>query len=220
MSLFNARSGDALLVVDLQVGALDGCWQASRVVATVEDLVARARLAGCPVVWVRDEGLEPGSPQWEIVPELIPDLGEQVVEKRWGDAFADTNLEDVLADAGADHIWLVGARSDFCVRSTLFGALHRGYDVTLVEDAHTTAPASHDTHRLAADDLVAMVSRMAWTTRLPGVTSELRRAADVSFTPARQLDDEDLLEVVEADEQAEEDADDVVLGLADPEPGS
>lgn len=218
MSRIKTRSGDALVVVDAQVGAIGRCWQAPRVVAAIADLVARARLAGTPVVWVRDEGLVTGSPDWQIVAELIPDPGEVVVEKRWPDSFAETTLEDVLADAGADHLWLVGAQSDFCVRSTLFGGLHRGYDVTLVEDGHTTVAAGLEGQQVPAELLVALVNRLAWTTRMPGVTSQLCRAADVDFAPAHQLDDEDLLEAVEADEQAEEDADDVALGLADPEP--
>lgn len=33
---------------------------------------------------------------------------------------------------------VTGAQTDMCVRSTLHGALARGYDVMLVGDAHTT----------------------------------------------------------------------------------
>lgn len=220
MSLFTARSGDVLLVVDAQVGVMAECWQSPRVVAAISDLVTRARQAGTPVVWVRHQapGFPPQTPEWEIMPELIPEPGENIIEKRYGDSFADTNLDDVLGSLGADHVWLVGAQSDFCVRSTLFGALYRGYDVTLVEDAHTTADASHEQQHFTAEQLVALVNKLAWTTHLPNVSSRLARAADVDFLPAGQLDDDDLLEQVEADEQAEEDADDVELGLADPEP--
>ncbi|GAA1394219.1 isochorismatase family protein [Luteococcus peritonei] len=217
MSRFNTRRGDALVVVDAQVGALGRCWQADRVVATIADLVARARLAETPVVWVRDEGLDPESADWQLMPQLIPEMGEQVVEKRWPDAFAETELDDVLADAGADHVWLVGAQSDFCIRSTHWGGLHRGYDMTLVEDAHSTVPTRLDGQLVPAEQMVALVNRLAWTSRVPGASSQLCRAADVDFVPAHRPDDEDLLESVEADEHAEEDADDVVLGLADPE---
>lgn len=221
MSLFPTRSADALLVVDMQVDVMGECSDAARTIATVADLVGRARLAGTPVVWVRhqDPGLVSGSDGWQIVPQLVPEPGEQVVDKRYGDSFADTDLEDVLGAAGVDHLWLVGAQSDYCIRSTLFGALHRGYDVTLVEDAHTTAPDDHDGQHFSAAQLVALVNKLAWTTRLPGVASQVVAAADVSFDASRP-DDEELLEQVEADEQAEEDADDVELGLADPDPQS
>ena len=33
---------------------------------------------------------------------------------------------------------VAGAQTDECIRSTIHGAFTRGYDVTLVKDAHTT----------------------------------------------------------------------------------
>ncbi|SJN42163.1 cysteine hydrolase family protein [Luteococcus japonicus] len=220
MSQFPGRSGDALLVVDVQNDVMSSLWQPQRIISTIDDLVGRARLAGTPVVWVRHQspGFEPGSEGWQIVPELTPEAGEAIIEKRYGDSFAETNLDDVLASAGADHIWLTGAQSDFGVRSTLFGGLYRGYDVTLVEDAHTTQDASVDSLHFTGEQLVALVNKLAWTTRLPGLTSQLCKAADVVFAPADRMDDEDKIEAIELEEQAEEDAEDVAMGLGDPEP--
>lgn len=217
MGLFPHRSGDVLLVVDVQVDVMRTCWQAHRVIATIDDLVGRARLAGTPVVWVRhqDPGLVAGSDGWQIVPELIPEPGETVVEKRYGDAFAETDLDDVLAELDADHVWVVGAQSDHCIRSTFFGGLYRGHDMTLVADAHTTEPASEGTVRLSAEQLVSVVNKLAWTTRLPGVEAGLATSDEVVFSPASAMDDDDRIEAVEADHQADEDAEDVELGLAD-----
>lgn len=220
MSLLPGRRGDVLLVVDVQVDVMATCWQSARVIATIGDLVARARIAGTPVVWVRhqDGGLVEGTGGWQIVPQLVPEQGEQVVEKRYGDAFADTTLDDVLGGLGAGHVWLVGAQSDFCIRSTFFGGLYRGYDVTLVEDAHTTEPDSEGEVHLGAQQLVAVVNKLAWTTRLPGVVAAITPAAEVDFAAATAMDDEDVITALEADEQAEEDADDLALGFCDPDP--
>ncbi|MEL4544209.1 isochorismatase family protein [Luteococcus sp. H138] len=194
-------------------------WQSQRIITTIADLVRRARLAGTPVVWVRHQGpgLQAGSEEWQIVGELMPEPGEQLIEKRFGDSFAETTLDDALAAVGASHLWITGAQSDFCVRSTLFGALYRGYDATLVEDAHTTADASYESLAFSGEQLVALVNKLAWTTRLPGVASRLCKAADVAFSPAERLDDDDKLEAIEAEEQAEEDAEDVAMGLGDPD---
>ncbi|MGO4958088.1 isochorismatase family protein [Luteococcus sp. Sow4_B9] len=219
MSLFPGRTGDALLVVDVQVGVMASLWQSRRVIDTISDLVGRARVAGTPVVWVRHQsaGFTPGSDEWQIVPELIPEMGEPVIDKRHGDAFAETDLEDVLASLGAGHVWLVGAQSDFCVRSTLFGALYRGLDVTLVEDAHTTEDASYENLPLPAELLVATINRLAWTTRLPGVSSRVATASEVVFSPASRMDDDEKIEAIEAEERLEEDQEDIELGLDDPE---
>ena len=49
-----------------------------------------------------------------------------------------TPLEDELAGLGVSHIVLVGVATNWCVRATAYAALERGYDLTLVADAHTT----------------------------------------------------------------------------------
>ena len=64
---------------------------------------------------------------------------EPVVHKRFNSSFEQTSLEAELACAGATHIVLAGAATNWCVRATAYGALDRGYDLTLVSDAHTTA---------------------------------------------------------------------------------
>lgn len=219
MSLFPGRKGDVLLVVDVQVDVMRHLWHPRRIITTINDLVGRARLADTPVVWVRHQsaGLEEGSDGWQIVPELLPEPGEPIIDKRYGDSFAETSLDDVLGSLGVDHIWLVGAQSDHCVRSTLFGGLYRGYDVTLVEDAHTTEGCTEGTQHFTGEQLVALVNKLAWTTRLPGARGRLCASGDVQFQPADALDDDELIEAVEAEEQAEEDADDVELGIADPQ---
>ena len=144
MSTLQNRPNTALLVVDVQNGVVAGAHARDTVVANVGGLVARARQEGVPVVWVRhaDEGLVPGSDAWQIVPELTPDEGEPHVEKSYGDAFEETALERVLAEHGVGRLVVAGAQTDACIRSTLHGALVRGYDTILVDDAHTTEDMS------------------------------------------------------------------------------
>lgn len=140
MTTLEGRHARALLVVDLQVGVVDGAYQRDDVVSTVGDLVARARHASVPVVWVRhhDEQLVRGSQRWQWVADLGPTGAEPVVEKSFGDAFAETDLEPTLADLGVSEIILVGAASEQCIRCTMHSAVLRGYDVALVAGAHTT----------------------------------------------------------------------------------
>jgi nicotinamidase-related amidase len=129
-----------LMVVDVQVGVMNGAWDSERVVSNVARLVERARAEGVPVVWVQhsDEELLFGSPQWQWVPELVPGTDEALVHKKFNSSFEETGLEKELANLGATHIALAGASTNWCIRATAYGALDRGYDVTLIEDAHTT----------------------------------------------------------------------------------
>jgi nicotinamidase-related amidase len=133
------RPNTALLVIDVQQGVVTGAHQRDAVVANIGTLVTRARDAGVPVVWVAhsDEEMPQGSDDWQYVPELSRQDAEPLVHKSYGDSFEGTDLEDVLAAAGVGHLVVAGAESDACIRSTIHGGFTRGYDVTLVGDAHT-----------------------------------------------------------------------------------
>ena len=140
MTTLQNRPHTALLVVDVQNTIVDGAPRRDAVVANISALVERARREGVPVTWVQhnDDDLVRGSHDWQIVPELSPLDDEPLVEKSYGDAFEDTTLETVLSGLGVGRLFVVGAQTDECVRSTIHGAFVRGYDTTLVSDAHTT----------------------------------------------------------------------------------
>jgi nicotinamidase-related amidase len=144
MTTLQNRPNTALLVIDVQNGVVAGAHARDAVVANVASLVGRARGEGVPVVWVQhsDEGLDRGSEDWRIVPELAPAQAEPLVEKNYSDSFEDTTLETVLSGLGVGRLVVVGAQTDTCIRSTLHGAVVRGYDATLVSDAHTTEDLS------------------------------------------------------------------------------
>lgn len=140
MSTLQNRPNTALLVIDVQNGVVDGAHQRDAVVANIAALVERARTDKVPVIWVQhaSDELKTGGEKWKIVPELTPEAAEPLVHKHYGDAFEETVLEDTLAGLGVGRVIVSGAQTDACIRSTLHGALVRGYDVTLVSDAHTT----------------------------------------------------------------------------------
>jgi nicotinamidase-related amidase len=144
MTTLENRSNTALVVIDVQNGVVEGAHERDAVVANVGSLVEKARREQVPVVWVQhsDEHLAKGSDDWRIVPELAPKDAEPLVEKTYGDSFEDTRLETVLSGLGVGRLVVVGAQTDACIRSTLHGALVRGYDATLVSDAHTTEDQS------------------------------------------------------------------------------
>jgi nicotinamidase-related amidase len=144
MSTLPNRPNTCLLVIDVQNGVVEQAHQRDSVIANIGAVVDRARRDGVPVVWVQhsDEELVKGSDAWLIVPELAPRGVEPLIEKNYGDSFEDTSLEKVLSELGVGKLVVVGAETDACVRSTLHGAFVRGYDTTLVSDAHTTGDKS------------------------------------------------------------------------------
>ena len=182
MTTLADRPNSAVLVVDVQTGVVAGAHELDAVVANIGSLVENARQAGVPVVWVQDSGghIVKGSDDWQIVPELEPDAAEPRIDKHYGDAFEDTALEAVLADLGVGRLLVVGAETDACVRSTLHGAFVRGYDTTLVSDAHTTNDQSEWGAPTPAQ--VIAHTNLYWSDqRAPGRTAGTVATRDVDF---------------------------------------
>jgi nicotinamidase-related amidase len=140
MATIRKGNNPVLMVVDVQVGVVNGAWDAQRVIKSVSRVVERARSEGVPVIWVQhsSDELPSGSSQWQWVPELVPSSGESLIHKQFNSAFEQTSLDAALASLEATHIVLAGAATNWCIRATAYGALDRGYDLTLVKDAHTT----------------------------------------------------------------------------------
>jgi nicotinamidase-related amidase len=183
MTTLKNRPTTALLVVDVQNGVVGGAHERDAVVANVGTLVEKARKERVPVVWVQhsDEQLAKGSDDWRIVPELIPESAEPHVEKNYGDAFEDTNLEPLLSGLGVGRLVIVGAETDACIRSTLHGALVRGYDATLVSDAHTTGDKSE--WGAPPPDMVIAHTNLYWKYQTaPGRTAGTVETRDVDFS--------------------------------------
>ena len=182
MATLSDRPNTALIVIDMQNGVVADAYQRDAVVANIRTLVDAAREEAAPVVWVQhsDEQLEPGSDAWQYVGELARQESEPLVPKRFSDAFEDSDLEAVRAAARAGHLIIAGAQTDECIRSTIHGALVRGYDVTLVGDAHTTEDLTP--WGAPPPDLVIAHTNLYWQNQTaPGRTAAVTQTAEVTF---------------------------------------
>lgn len=173
----------ALLVVDVQNAVVADVPSRDELVATIGRLVDDARAAGSPVIWVQheDEDLPHGTWAWQIVPELQPASGEQLVEKHHRSAFGDTGLGELLRGRGIERVVLVGAQSAFCVDMAGKHALAEGLDVTWVSDAHGNG--DQETAGGVVPDAVvrALVNRTWSSLRHPGRTVEVVTSAAVRW---------------------------------------
>jgi nicotinamidase-related amidase len=182
MTTLDNRPDTALLVIDVQNGIVGHAHARDAVVANVVVLVDKARAAGVDVVWVQHSNgeLPRDSDGWQLVPELKRDDAEALVHKTYADAFEDTDLETVLAERGIGRLFLAGAQTDECIRSTLHGAIVRGYDATLVGDAHTTEDLSP--YGAPTPDMVIAHTNLYWENhRAPGRTAGTVSTAEVDF---------------------------------------
>jgi nicotinamidase-related amidase len=183
MTTLKDRPNTALVVIDVQKDVVDGAFMRDEVVANIGSLVERARVDGLPVIWVahNDAGMTLGSEGWQYVPELVRLDSEPLVNKSYGDSFEDTDLEEVLAAARVGHLVVAGAETDACIRSTIHGAFTRGYDVTLVGDAHTAGDKS-EWGAPSVEDVIAHTN-LYWNYQsAPGRVASVAEAKDVELT--------------------------------------
>jgi nicotinamidase-related amidase len=174
------RPNSALLVVDVQNGVVAGAPHRDEMIANINALVARARSEDVPVVWVQhsSDELVPDTDVWQYVPELQREESEPLVHKTYGDSFEDSTLEDELARLGVGRVVVTGAQTDACIRATLHGAFVRGYDTTLVGDAHTT----EDLTAWGAptpDEVIAHTNLYCTFQAGPGRTADVVKTAEV-----------------------------------------
>ncbi|WP_333772841.1 cysteine hydrolase family protein [Streptomyces sp. IBSBF 3136] len=182
MTTLPDRPHTALLIIDVQNGVVADAHDRDGVIANIDALVGRARSAHVPVVWVQhsDASLARGTEPWEYVPELKRQDDEPLVHKAYPDSFEDTDLEAVLAERKVGRLVVAGAQTDICIRSTLHGAVVRGYDATLVADAHTTEDLTE--YGAPAPAQVIAHTNLYWEGhRAPGRQGGIVNTAEVAF---------------------------------------
>ena len=181
MSLFTDRAGRALLVIDVQNDVVADAHDRDTVVGNIRTLAQTARAHGVPVVWVQhnDPGLQVGTPDWELVPELEPVPGEALIHKQYRSSFEATELDSVLAGLHAGELIVCGAQTNNCVRHTIHAALERGYDITLIEDAHTTSDFTWDNGVVTAASIIDEQNASLHEYSLPGRNCRLSTTAEV-----------------------------------------
>ena len=183
MTTLAGRDKSALLVIDVQNGVVEGAYNLETVLSNINSAIDKARAAGVPVVWVQhsDEELVIDSNEWQIVPELVPATGEPKVRKIYRSSFEATDLESILDGLGVGHIYVTGMQTNNCVRHTTHSAQERGYDITVLADAHSTTGYDWDGHTVVAKDVVDEFNDNFGGTELPGRFTRAIDTADLKF---------------------------------------
>lgn len=181
MCTIAGRDATALLVIDVQVEVVAHAWKRNEIVGRIADLVATARAQDVPVVWVQhsEDELPIGSDGWQLAPELAVAEDEPIVHKLYRSSFEATTLDAELAARNVSHLIICGAETSHCVRHTLHAALERGYDVTLVSDAHTTWDGDYGNPATSAAGIVHEFNLNCRRYSLPGRACDTKTAAEV-----------------------------------------
>jgi len=135
----------AVIVIDVQQGLCEGpnaAFESQRVIERINEVTAKARAAGAPVIFVQHESgpgyLEFQSAAWQLAKSLHVEAGDLRLRKTTPDAFHRTELQALLAAHGVEELIVCGMHSEFCVDTSSRRALALGFPVRLVGDAHTS----------------------------------------------------------------------------------
>ena len=143
-------SKSALLIIDLQ--------EVFRVMATcilpkVQSLQHYFRDHQLPIIYTQhgntwdEEGMmatwwgslvETGTPQAELMPEILPQRGELVLPKKQYSAFYETPLDQHLKALGVTDLIISGAMTNCCCETTARDAFMRDYRVFFLVDGTAT----------------------------------------------------------------------------------
>jgi len=172
---------DALLIIDMQTGLYDAPekpFERERVLATINLLIQRARLAGAPIFVARHTGpagspIEAGSPLWQLWYELeVDEPRDHLFNKTRPSCFLGTNLEQQLRAAQVKDLVIAGMKTQFCIDTTCRVAVELGFSVVLPEDGHTCM----DTAALTAEAIIEHHNAT-----LAGAFVKRTRAAEIRF---------------------------------------
>ena len=141
----------ALIIVDMLNDFVTGKLanpKAQGIIPPLQRLLGHAREEGWAVVFSNDahhaddpelrvwgEHAMAGTPEAEVIDELEPVTGEIVSPKRGYGAFDFTGLDEQLRELGVDEVVITGQHTHICVRHSSYGALIRGYGITIPRDA-------------------------------------------------------------------------------------
>ena len=141
---------DAMLVVDMQVGLLNGApkHDLPGVIDRINRLAAKVRERSGTVIFVQhcgDNGddFEPQMPGWALLPDLVRDPADIVIHKTMNDPFAGADLQARLDAIAPDRVLVTGWATDLCVDATVRSAVARHHNVVVVTDAHTLSDRPH-----------------------------------------------------------------------------
>lgn len=147
----------ALLVIDAQQELIDGnekekaVFNQSTLLDNINSVLKKAMVSDSLVVFIRDKDVAEGNGKgFEIHENIDIPTKAMIFDKDATNSFYGTPLLKILKDNQIEHIVVMGCKTEHCVDTTVRMATVSGFDVTLVEDGHSTT----DSESLTAEQII------------------------------------------------------------------
>ncbi|MFA6584081.1 MAG: cysteine hydrolase family protein [Elusimicrobiaceae bacterium] len=153
----------ALLVIDVQNEYFTGKMPVTYPMGSLSNIMQAMHAAterGIPVYLIRHTAIQAGaqvflenSPGWQIVPAILNEKHDKIIEKNLPGSFTGTELEQLLRSNGTDTVTVCGYMTQMCCDTTARQALHLGFAVEFLSDATGTLDVSNSAGSVCAKDL-------------------------------------------------------------------
>ncbi len=150
----------ALLNIDVQIGLFNikdyPIFQEEQLIKNIQTLLDKAQKAKVPIFYIqhndpKGKRLENGTENWKIRSEITPRIEDTIIQKYNSDSFLNTNLDEELHKREITRLVIAGLATPMCIDTTVRSAVSHGYNVILIQDAHSTL----DSEVLKASQIVA-----------------------------------------------------------------
>ena len=122
-----------------------------------------------------------GKPGHDLLPGFEPSADELVIDKAGFSGFYRTALHEDLQRRGVTHVLVAGVTTQYCVHSTLWDAVERGYFCLTLDDC--CAALDPEVHQATLRIVRAENDLFGWIGDSPTLLAALSRCENAAGTP-------------------------------------
>lgn len=176
----------ALLIIDAQQELIEGneeqkpVYEKERLIQTINFVIEEAEKQQIPILFVRDEDVAGGEGDgFQVHRGIHVPADAPMFNKQATNAFYGTDLLGYLQEIEVGHLVMMGCQTEYCIDTAVKTATVNGFDVTLVEDGHSTTDAAD----LSAKQIIAHHNRILHGHYNVDNFSVVRNSEEMLFEP-------------------------------------
>ncbi|WP_226530237.1 cysteine hydrolase family protein [Metabacillus niabensis] len=139
----------ALLVIDAQQELIEGnqneksIFEKKKLVKNINLVIDKAIKSNSLVVFMRDKDVADGEGNgFQIHQDIKVPADSKIFDKEATNSFYGTPLLNYLTEKKIEHLVIMGCKTEHCIDTAVRTATVNNFDVTLVQDGHSTTDSS------------------------------------------------------------------------------
>ncbi|WP_299094237.1 isochorismatase family protein [uncultured Metabacillus sp.] len=175
----------ALLIIDAQQELIDGnheksVFEKENLIKNINVVIKKAIETDSLVVFMRDKDVAGGEGKgFQIHQDINVPTESKIFDKEATNSFYGTPLLNYLKESKVEHLVIMGCKTEHCIDTAVRAATVNHFDVTLVQDGHSTT----DSSTLTAEQIIMHHNEILDGHYNVDHFSDVRRAQEDLFKP-------------------------------------